>query len=307
MDPELTALDESPDTELNNRLLARIEQEIGCPAVLMHPLSGSILNVVHAVRCGERELIAKFGASEGIRREAAVLTMLRQTEVPVASAVLLPADPTFPHDLLLLDVLPGHAAERDSEVLTDAGRSLRQLHDMRLPGFGLVGTDHRQLTGTCDTWAGFLETIMADARRVIPADIMPTAIHDEAAAQMLRHHIRAHLAGIDQGVLLHGDLMPRHVWDDQGRLAGLIDWGDAAVGDPLFDLARFSMAGPEAFGNFLRGYGGSTPPDPRVLACYRVVWSLNSLTAECSAGGDWFDEYVSTVRRELGFLRQFAL
>ncbi|MFJ9588457.1 phosphotransferase [Streptomyces acidicola] len=67
--------------------------------------------------------------------------------------------------------------------------------------------------------------------------------------------------GVDQGVPLHGDLMPKHVWDDQGRLVGLIDWGDA-------------MAGDDAFRQFLKGYGrgqvvlpradggGAAPPPP---------------------------------------------
>jgi aminoglycoside phosphotransferase (APT) family kinase protein len=299
-------VDKSPDTESGAQLLARIQEELGCPAILTDSLSGSILNVVYAVRCGERELIAKSGASTGIRREAAVLAMLRETEVAVPHAVLLPANPTFPNDLLLLDVLPGRAAKRDDEVLADAGRSLRQVHDMRLPGFGLVGTGQRQLTGTSDSWAGFLHSAVAEASRTIPVDVMPAVMQDEVAAQLSQHHIRTHLAGIDQGVLLHGDLMPRHVWNDEGRLAGLIDWGDAMVGDPLFDLARFSMASEEAFERFLRGYGGSTPPDERILAFYRMVFSLMALTVECGAGGDWFDAYVSTTRSELGFLHRLV-
>ena len=175
---------------------------------------------------------------------------------------------------------------------------------MRLPGFGSISPDQRQLTGTSESWAGFVHAAMADARKAIPVDVMPTAMHDEAAAHLSEHHISGHLAGIGQGVLLHGDLMPRHIWNDKGRLAGLIDWGDAMVGDPLFDLARCSMASEEAFQRLLRGYGGSTPPDERVLAFYRMAWSLMALTVECAAGGDWFDAYVSTVRSELGFLHR---
>jgi aminoglycoside phosphotransferase (APT) family kinase protein len=36
---------------------------------------------------------------------------------------------------------------------------------------------------------------------------------------------------------LHGDIHPRNVIVDRGRIAGLIDWGDMCVGDPCFDLA----------------------------------------------------------------------
>lgn len=160
------------------------------------------------------------------------------------------------------------------------------------------------LAGACDTWVGFLHAVVAGARQTIPVNIMPAAVHDEAAAQLRQPHLRAHLASVDQGVLLHGDLMPKHVWNDQGRLAALIDWGDAMAGDPLFDLARFSMAGHDAFRNLLKGYGGSTPPDAHILSFYRMIWSLAALTVECAAGGDWVDGYLSTVRHELGFLRQ---
>jgi aminoglycoside phosphotransferase (APT) family kinase protein len=41
----------------------------------------------------------------------------------------------------------------------------------------------------------------------------------------------------EPGVLLHGDLKPPHVFAEDGRFVGLIDWGDVAVGDPRYDLA----------------------------------------------------------------------
>ncbi|MGK3111267.1 phosphotransferase family protein [Streptomyces sp. WAC05858] len=302
----MTAFDKPTDPDPSEQMCARIEEVLEQSAVPIRPLSGSIVNVVHTVRCGERELIAKSGAGEGIRREAAVLTMLRETKVPVPHAVLLPANPTFPNDLLLLEVLPGYAAEPDSDVLTDAGESLRRLHDMELPGFGLIGTVHERPTGVFDTWVNFLATVLADARQTIPVDVLPVAAHDEVAAHLGRRRIHAHLAGVGRGILLHGDLMPKHVWSSEGHLAALIDWGDATVGDPLFDLARFSMAGQEAFQKFLKGYGNATPPDAYLLSFYRMVWSLMALTVECGAGGDWVDGYRSTVRRELGFLQRFV-
>ena len=37
--------------------------------------------------------------------------------------------------------------------------------------------------------------------------------------------------------LLHADLLPEHLLVRDGRLAGVIDWGDARVGDPALDYA----------------------------------------------------------------------
>jgi aminoglycoside phosphotransferase (APT) family kinase protein len=46
-------------------------------------------------------------------------------------------------------------------------------------------------------------------------------------------------------VLLHGDLGPEHLLVWEGRLAGVIDWGDARVGDPALDYA-WLLNGPFA-------------------------------------------------------------
>lgn len=46
---------------------------------------------------------------------------------------------------------------------------------------------------------------------------------------------------------LHGDLHPKNVVGDGGRLAGIIDWGDLGVGDPATDLgAAWMLFPPEA-------------------------------------------------------------
>ena len=37
--------------------------------------------------------------------------------------------------------------------------------------------------------------------------------------------------------LLHGDLGPEHLLVRDGRLAGVIDWGDARLGDPALDYS----------------------------------------------------------------------
>jgi aminoglycoside phosphotransferase (APT) family kinase protein len=45
------------------------------------------------------------------------------------------------------------------------------------------------------------------------------------------------------GVLTHGDLHIRHLLvDDAGQLAGVIDWGDVCVADPVVDLSVAYLA-----------------------------------------------------------------
>lgn len=64
--------------------------------------------------------------------------------------------------------------------------------------------------------------------------------------------------------LTHGDIGPEHVLvTASGDLAGVIDWGDAAVGDPVSDLTWILHAMPGVGERVLGAYGG--PPDDRFL------------------------------------------
>ncbi|MGZ8652210.1 MAG: phosphotransferase family protein [Actinomycetota bacterium] len=73
--------------------------------------------------------------------------------------------------------------------------------------------------------------------------------------------------------LTHGDIGPEHVLvTASGDLAGVIDWGDAAVGDPVFDLAWIVHAMPDEGERVLGAYGG--PPDDRFFERARFAFML---------------------------------
>jgi hypothetical protein len=73
--------------------------------------------------------------------------------------------------------------------------------------------------------------------------------------------------------LTHGDIGPEHVLvTDTGDLSGVIDWGDAGVGDPVFDLAWVLHAMPAEGERVLGAYGG--PPDDRFLVRARFAFLL---------------------------------
>jgi aminoglycoside phosphotransferase (APT) family kinase protein len=49
---------------------------------------------------------------------------------------------------------------------------------------------------------------------------------------------------VGEPVWLHGDLHPRNIIVNDGRIAGIIDWGDLCAGDPATDLAAAWMLFP---------------------------------------------------------------
>jgi len=58
------------------------------------------------------------------------------------------------------------------------------------------------------------------------------------------------------------------------EVTGVIDWSEAAPGDPLYDLAILTLGHEERLGDLLAGYG--TDVDRDVI---RAWWSLRSLLA----------------------------
>jgi aminoglycoside phosphotransferase (APT) family kinase protein len=79
--------------------------------------------------------------------------------------------------------------------------------------------------------------------------------------------------------LLHGDYWPGNILWRAGRLAAVIDWEDAVVGDPLADLAisRLDLLwiyGREAMQAFTRQYQAKTAIDTRSLPYWDLYAAL---------------------------------
>jgi aminoglycoside phosphotransferase (APT) family kinase protein len=106
--------------------------------------------------------------------------------------------------------------------------------------------------------------------------------------------IRAALAAIGplpqrhRPVLLHGDFWPGNILWRDGRLAAIIDWEEARVGDPLADLANSRLEILWAFGEaamhrFTRQYLMMTHHDTSHLP----YWDLCAALRPASKLGGW--------------------
>lgn len=95
------------------------------------------------------------------------------------------------------------------------------------------------------------------------------------------HVLREHLAGWtdsayqDRPVLLHGDFWPGNLLWRDGRLVAILDWEDAALGDPASDIAGCRLEllwkhGPAAMDRFTRSFARECPLDTRRLLLWEV-------------------------------------
>ncbi|MEP3421629.1 MAG: phosphotransferase [Erythrobacter sp.] len=117
-------------------------------------------------------------------------------------------------------------------------------------------------------------------------DFLPDDAEWEGLRSLLSQMRSAALSG--KGVLLHGDFWPANiVWND-GQIVGVIDWEDAAIGDPLSDVACACLEFRYAYGDwgsecFLNAYSARRHVDPFRLA----LWQAYVAAAGNCSMDDW--------------------
>ena len=100
--------------------------------------------------------------------------------------------------------------------------------------------------------------------------------------------------------LLHGDFWAGNVLWRDGRLAGVVDWEDAAVGDPLADLAiaRVDMSwglGREAMEAFTARYAERTGFD----LCALPYWDLRAALRQAPHAADYAEGWRDMGRADI--------
>jgi len=162
----------------------------------------------------------------------------------------------IPHPFLILDHIDGETAFPTSSADTRIVRMadvLAEIHSLPI--------------------AGMPATPMRNDPLLEIFDYLPQDGEFEALRQRLSEMGDTAYKGC--GSLLHGDFWPGNLlWKDQ-RLVGILDWEDAACGDPLSDVACTALeltyvAGPDGVEQFVRAYNMLRPIEPRRFALWRI-------------------------------------
>ncbi|MEX2226676.1 MAG: aminoglycoside phosphotransferase family protein [Dehalococcoidia bacterium] len=132
-----------------------------------------------------------------------------------------------------------------AEAWRDAGRVLRLIHR----------TDDQRLIR--EPWADLVLRWLADGLRYL---VEHRGLAPGEADDAMRHAeaLRA-LLGDQTLTWLHGDCQADHVLIDPAtlRVVAVVDWSDAAQGDPVMDFAVLSLFADHALPHLLDGYDAS--------------------------------------------------
>jgi len=251
---------------------AFVSRELGCDATRVVRLEAFATNAVYEVDTSERRLVVKASGLHGaLRAEAWACTRGAAAGWPVPAILAFGrlGDEPGP-SALVMTRLPGRAMAGGDGALRQVGAGLRRLHGVQLPGFGWLAEASWRESGEPSlahgSWLDFVKGIAHDARRL--ADRSAAALPIAAAAEAAIEAHAVALAAVS-GSLCHGDLKLTHALIAADRLSGVIDWGDAVVGDPLWDVARFAhRADPASVSLLLEGY------DPARALAGELAWRL---------------------------------
>jgi aminoglycoside phosphotransferase (APT) family kinase protein len=171
----------------------------------------------------------------------------------------------------IMGLLDGSPLTRPHPALREVGVHLRRLHEVTVPGFGSLldasWTDTGGFSLRHRSWRSFLEEVVGEIRALAGSYPVAGDVADAAAGAFDAR--RGALAAVEVGSLCHGDLKLGHVVVDEDRLAGVIDWGDAVVGDPVWDIARFAhRADAASLSLLLEGY------DPDRVLVDDLAWLI---------------------------------
>jgi aminoglycoside phosphotransferase (APT) family kinase protein len=291
--PEVTrAMSNDP---LDLSLIAAIVRrwEPGARLIEARPLEGGVsaqttcLEVETSAGEHQRLVLRRHGAWDLAQNpriaatEYALLRALHARGLPVACPLTLDeACDLMPTPYILLEYLPGETLWEPADPAATAREIARQMaaiHTVRAGDPALPPLPGR----------------LAACQRALAQP--PEALDDSLSEAEIRAALTAHPMPPDRNahVLLHDDLWPGNILWQDGAVCGILDWSEAALGDPIADLANSRLEllwayGEAAMEAFTATYLSVTGYDVASLPW----WDLIAALKPCGLLSTWVNDPI---------------
>ena len=205
-----------------------------------------------------------------VQTEFDLLDALLAKGLPVAQPLAVDDSKSLlPNDYLVLTFIGGSSLIESPDraaYIEGAAEMLAQIHETPVEGLPELPARREPLPEAFDYW--------------------PQGPEWEELKTNLQQASFAPFSG--KTVLCHGDFWPENILWQEGRITGVLDWEDAALGDPLSDLAcsrlefryRFGISGMQ---QFTEAYAAKRPFEVERLA----LWQIYVASAAQYFMGEW--------------------
>ncbi|HEY6407964.1 MAG TPA: aminoglycoside phosphotransferase family protein, partial [Ktedonobacteraceae bacterium] len=162
----------------------------------------------------------------------------------------------------------GYCGEQTEQrnILLEAGRDLAIINNLPVKNFGWIRRDSPEATSLEATFLTYRAFVYEHLERDL------AALEEQVFAKSTINNIRQILHRFDNWLsekepawLAHGDFDATHIYQDQGRYTGIIDFGEIRGTNSWYDLGHFNMHDGESLPKLMlpyliEGYQEVAPP-----------------------------------------------
>jgi hypothetical protein len=206
-----------------------------------------------------------FRQDPGPEIDSRIENWLGTISLPSARNQILRAGDLSPYEIQMMNVIEGRclASFSDEEqdeapLLKRLGKTLKKLHEISGTGAGLIDVEQplagTEPVGVCRSW---IEHFSGNLEQHLDICLRIGVISHKRQGLITQLFNETQTLMSDRPLcLLHGDLNNHNIYLDGQTDVRLIDWEDALVGDPLYELAAWASFHPaRRHSALLRGYG----------------------------------------------------
>jgi hygromycin-B 4-O-kinase len=297
--------------EIGERVRAVLAERFGAGVGALEPLAGGEFSRAFAFATGGRAYVVRFSAYphavEAYAKDAYAWRHFASPALPIPRIVAMGRAGGGAY--AIAERVAGRRVEEltpDERValLPSLLRTLEAIAGTDLGASRGYGQWDGAGNGAAATWRGHLAAVMdnqdegyyRDWHALFRDSFLERAVYEAVYRRML--HLAARCP--EERALIHSDLHFDNILAEGGRVTGVIDWGNAAYGDPLYDVAWLGRWNTYSRGAIvdpalLRARYGALPGYDERIACYECFLGLDDLRfyartnrrAEYEAMRDW--------------------
>lgn len=263
---------------------------------------------------GNERIILKHGPSSGYYRiESGLYKELEKQGISAPRFI-------FSNDegnILVISFMEGmelndHYGLFDNKsIWEETANDLNRLKNIRCSGFGEISeiSPDGEFKGALNNWSDFFKKTLEFISFPDHLDILTTKELKILSDYWVENKEKINL---EHASIVHGDFCMDHIWTMNGKYSGLIDFGDAFIGDPLMDLAYFRLKeinkdyGKKIFSDFyafcsyISDDNRSDEDKKKLINLYMIYWGIDRIIniSEDNIKRK-FGEKVRTLIREL--------
>src|SRR2546425_2850847 len=226
------------EEQIANDLAAHIRERVGAVHAIPEGHSGFTYWVELDGRGGVLRLPppgARIAGPADIPRQARIMAALHAQGLPVPAIVATSADPVVDgRPFVLMEAINGDRVEQaidagsnPLELASSAVDVLRQFQAVPCESTGIGGEDPMPLEGEVSRWTWLMDRAPSELTGQAP----------RLAQLLVERQPRS-----SAPVLVHGDYHFGNMLFDGGRVAAVVDWEIAQLGQPLLDLCCISLS-----------------------------------------------------------------